>query len=93
MGADGSVAGEHKLVYTTHHQAYTKLIEEKLGVAQFCSENSCDEKALWESMKLLVAENPDVLAFVNVITSMTDYGAPSVASSIAVVVPCNIGDA
>ena len=70
---DGQVSGEHQLVWTDHHNAYMTLVEEKLGVPEFCNQNSCNEKDIVESMRVLVAENPDVLMFFNGLTSTTDY--------------------
>merc|ERR1712216_184622 len=49
------------------------LVEEKLGVPEFCNLNSCDEAALFESMRVLVDENPDVMMFFNGLISTTDY--------------------
>merc|ERR1712178_566135 len=52
---------------------YTALVEEKLGVPEFCRDNSCDEEALMESMKALVKEKPDVMMFFDSLVSTTDY--------------------
>ena len=54
------VVGEHELVWTEHHAAYTKLVEEALGIPQFCEENTVTEKELFQSMAILVKENSDV---------------------------------
>lgn len=57
---EDKVVGEHFLIWTEHHNAYTALVEEKLGVHDFCRDNSCDEEELLESMRALVREKPDV---------------------------------
>jgi hypothetical protein len=67
------VVGEHELVWTEHHAAYTKLVEEALGIPQFCEENTVTEKELFQSMAILVKENSDVQMFVDSLVSMADY--------------------
>merc|ERR1712046_485105 len=69
----GKVVGEHQLVWTEHHKAYMSLVEEKLGVSEFCKENACDEQALMCSMRVLVEENSDVLMFFDSLISTTNY--------------------
>eukprot|EP00944_MAST-04C_sp_MAST-4C-sp1_P012346 g12346.t1 len=57
------VVGEHELIWTEHHKAYTTLVEEALGIPKFCEDNGCDEKELLASTEILVRENPDVQMF------------------------------
>eukprot|EP00944_MAST-04C_sp_MAST-4C-sp1_P012055 g12055.t1 len=57
------VVGEHELIWTEHHKAYTSLVEEALGIPKFCEDNGCDEKELFASTEILVRENPDVQMF------------------------------
>ena len=72
-GAKLVVVGEHELIWTEHHKAYTSLVEEALGIPKFCEDNGCDEKELFASTEILVRENPDVQMFVDSLLSMANY--------------------
>ena len=72
-GAKLVVVGEHELIWTEHHKAYTTLVEEALGIPKFCEDNGCDEKELLASTEILVRENPDVQMFVDSLLSMANY--------------------
>ena len=67
------VIGEHELVWTEHHAAYTRLVEEQLGIPEFLEENGCSEKELMASMAALLRKNPNVKKFVDSLLSCSDY--------------------
>merc|ERR1711988_1886201 len=70
---DGEVVSEHLLVWTEYHNAYSRLVEDQLGVPDFCQQNACSEEALMTSMEALVCENKGVLMFFDGLVSTTDY--------------------